>query len=718
MPARDLTLHVLGHTYLSRAAKPIPVSAKGAALLAYLTLERRPFHREHLAELLWQSGDALRNLRVELNRLRHLLPDLIPERQPMLELTLPSDLDHWTERAASIHPDEVGEWLSLGTGVPLSGLEDLGSPELRAWVDGQRWRITQVVETQLSSAHARLQRAGQHDAADLISARAEQLGWALRAAPTTGPDLSFTGPDLHRPLLGALRAARGCPQVALLSGRSAQARREVISGLAQGQWQSLHVACPPDPDLLLAALLHQLGSLLPDSAERLDLLRAPHATRHNVVRLWSLLPPLNQPLVVVLNDVVDPALIMPHVHVALNLPVDLLLVLCPAHDAALRDTQAALSGTDQSRLHALHLPPLGTTEIMDALAPRQHAWPEERRYAYAARVAMDSDGWEPLARSLLADHADLGSSRPALLREARDLLLRDLGWLPDTLRDAMARLAVAHAPIEPAVAAALLDDAPGLLAHAEHLRLLRPCDPVETVHLPHLHYRPSDRNETLCFASEPLRVALAATLSRAERQEVRQQLARASTDPRLAAHYARLSGMDAAPVAPGAGITLAGAAAPLSEPAPSTPSGPRQECRTGSGYRVILEGGSLQVLRHGLFGRPATLRLPWGPVPPGPWQLTARIDALRAGPDLGPQASFALGWQVGGSSVLLGTTPTLDVPPGTRATYYVAPQGRWVTVRGEGPGGPAELQVQAMDVAVTVTHLRAGSAILLQPGRD
>ncbi|NTX98968.1 hypothetical protein [Deinococcus sp. JMULE3] len=711
---RDLTLHVLGHTYLSREGRPVPVSAKGAALIAYLTLERRPFHREHLAELLWQSGDALRNLRVELNRLRHLLPDLIPERQPMLELTLPCDLDRWTERAADLHPDEVGEWLSLGTGVPLSGLEDLGSPELRAWVDSQRWRITQVVETQLSSAHARLHRAGQHDAADLIAARVEQLGWALRTEQPQGAELSFTGPDLHRPLLAALRAARGCPQVALLSGRSAQTRREVVSGLAQGQWQSLHVECPPDPDLLLAALLHQLGALLPDSEARLDLLRAPHATRHNTVRLWTLLTGITQPLIIVLNDVTDPALILPHLQVALNLPVDLLLVLCPAHDAARRDLRAALSGTDQSRVHALHLPPLGSTEIMDALAGRQSTWTEERRSAYAARVAMDSDGWEPLARSLLADHTDLGSSRPALLSEARDVLLRDLNWVPVALRDALARLAVAHAPISPSVAGALLDDAPGFLAHAEHLGLLRPCDPVETVHLPQLHYRPADRNDTLCFASEPLRVALAATLSRAARQEIRQQLARTTADPRLAAHYLRLSGQDA-PVPAAPGTTLRGVPAPPSDPPPTMPSGPRVECRTGSGYRVILEGGALQVLRHGLYGRPVTLRLPWGPLPPGAWQLSVRVDALRGGPELG-QPCYALGFQVGGSALLLGTTPTLDVPVGPRAAYYVAPQGRWVTLRGESPGGPAELQVQAMDVAVTVAHLRVGTATLLQSG--
>ncbi len=715
----DLTLHVLGHTYLSRAGRPLPISAKGAALLAYLSLERRPFHREHLAELLWHSGDALRNLRVELNRLRHSLPTLIPERQPMLELALPTDLDDWTAQAADLHPDEVSEWLSVGTGLPLSGLEDLGSPELRDWVDSQRWRISQVIETQLGVAHARLNRAGAHDAAQLISARAEQLGWTLRPPPVPSAGLEFTGGGLYRPLLGALRAARGCPQIVFLSGRSAQTRREVVGELAQRQWRSLHVDCPPDADLLLAALAHQLSTLLPATPFLTELLSAPEATRHNTVRLWTSLIALNQPLILMINEITDPQLVLPHVQVALNLPADLLLVLCPADLMAERALRAALSGLDQSRLHALPLPPIGTTEIMDALRAHQPHGSPERLYSHAARVAMDADGVEALARSLLQDVPDQGSTRPTLLRGARESLLRDLGPLPPDLLAGLARLAVAHAPIDPTLAQALLDDAPGFLAHAEHLGLLRPSDPVETVHLPQLEYRPSDQSDTLCFASEPLRVALAATLSRSDRQDIRRHLARLGGDPHLAAHYARLSGLEAGPLpAPVAVTVLPGIAASLTDPSPPFPSGPRQECRTGSGYRVILEGQTLQILRHGLYGPPVTLRLPWGIVPAGPWQLTARIDALRGGPDLGPQHDFALAWHLGGASTFLDIRPTLSLPAGARATYAAAPLGRWVTVRGDSAGGAAELQVRAMDVALTVAHLRVGNVNLLSPAGE
>lgn len=718
----ELTLHVLGHTYLSRSGQPLPISAKGVALFAYLSLERRPFHREHLAELLWHSAEALRNLRVELNRLRQLLPELVPERQPMLSAALNTDLDAWVQRSATLRPEEVSEWLSVAAGVPLSGIEDLGSGELREWVDGQRWRIAQTVETHLSSAHARLARAGFHEAAELIAVRAEQMGWVLQAQVEGADDVCFRAADLSKPLLTALDAARDRPQVVVLSGRSAQTRFHVVQQVGQGAWQTVHVECPAEPDLLLVALLHQLARFRPLDERVERLLENPTADRHSIVQLWTLYLQVGQPLILVFNEVSDPAVVLPHLQVALNTPLSLLLILCPSDDIARRALDTALSSFDRSRIHVHDLPPLSVTEIMDALSARQKGWSEERRYAYAARVAMDSDGWEPLTRSLLKDHPDLGSTRPALSEQAREVLLRDLRALPAPLMAALARLALSHAPLDPTTCAQLLDDAPDLLVQAERLGLLVPCDVVETVHHPHLQYRASDRSESLCFATESLRVALASTLSRTERQDVRRRLmqAVAGTDPQLAAHYARQAGEDLAVQHTGLrGLrSQPGLAAPLAERPPPLPTGERRECRTGSGFRVLAEGGGLQILRHGQYGRPVTLRVPLGLFPAGSWQLTARIDALRNGPDLGPQpGSYALAWQLGADRVVLGTAPHLELAAAAgRTTYYVASLGRWVTLRGEGVGGPGELSVHAMDVAVTVSLLRVAQIPVIDSG--
>ncbi|GGK99660.1 hypothetical protein [Deinococcus radiotolerans] len=699
------TLHVLGHTYLSAAGAPLPVSAKGVALLTYLTLEGRPFHREHLADRLWQSADALRNLRVELNRLRRALPGLIPDRQPMLTLSVPTDLTDWMQRADTLTPAEVGAWLSVGTGVPLSGLEDLGSPAFRAWVDSQRWRVTQAIEAQLGATYTRLRRAGEGTAAALIADRAEHLGWTLPPAPHPARSAPLLGGP-QRPALDALEAARHRPQVALLSGRGPQARRDLAEELAQGDWRTVHVTCPPDPELLMGAFLHQLGALAGQNPDVQALLHAPDATSRHVVQLWTLYTQLQRPLIVVVHEISDPALILPHVQVALNLPAELLLVLCPASPAARRALRAALGTVDPSRQVELHLPPLGIHDLLEALPAQPDLNTDDRRYAQAARIAMDADGWEPLAQHLL-DHPDPDGLRPSLPPQLRGARLAELAGLPGPFRAALARLAVAHEPLTAALADALGVDEPGVLAQAEQLGLLLPCEPVETVTLPGLDYRCPDHSRTLGFASEALRVALASTLTRSERQDMRRRLALAAAgDTPLAAHYARQAGEEAPPGAQQAGrVVVPGRPGPMTPPAAPLPGPetPQRACRTGSGYRVTVAGPTVQVLRRGLYGRPVTLRLAWGPLPAGPWQLTVRVDALRAGPDLGPgETPYALSWRTDREEIIVGTAPTWHVAPDAGpVTYYRAQPGQWMTLSGQNAAGVPELRVRAVDVALT-----------------
>lgn len=718
-PDTPLELHLLGHAFVSRGGQPVAVSAKGVALLTYLSLERRPFHREHLAGLLWSSPDAPRNLRVELNRMRHLLPGLIPERQPMLSVALPTDLDLWIRRGQDLDPDEVGDWLSLAAGLPLSGLEDLGSAELGVWVDSQRWQITQTIETHLGAAHARLTRAGQTEAAALITARAARMGWEIHARTEESGDVIFGVPP--SPVLRQVLAdARRRPQIVVLDGRSAQARLQAVTALAGTAWDTVDIACPPEPELLLVALAHQLSRFQSLESGILHLLDTPAGDRGQIVRLWTQYLRAERPLIVVFNDITDVQALLPHLHVALNIPMDLVLVLCPADPGVRRTLLEATASIDPGRMHVHTLPPLGVGEVMDALSPRQRNWPDDLRYACAARLVMDSDGWEPLLRTLWREQEGAHAARVPYPQSTTELLLRELGALPRELIGTLARLALAHAPLDAHTCAAVIEDAPETLSRAETLGLLVPCDPVETVQFPQLHHRPSDQGETLCFKSESLRVALASTLSRRERQVVRRQLAQAvgALDPPLAAHYARLAGDEAPEPRVARSLrTLSGVAPPPADPAPPWPRGIRRECRTGNGYRVLGGGGSLQILRRGLYGRPVTLRILLGALPAGPWQLTARIDALRGGPVLGPQAgSYALSWQLGGDAVLVGTSPALEVPVGSGPSiYYAAPAGQWFTLRGHGAGGPGELRVHAMDVAVTVAALRVMHLPIIAP---
>ena len=181
----NMVLHVLGHVHLTRREEPVPVSGKAAALLTYLCLEGLAHHREHLAELLWNTPDPLRNLRVELARLKRDDVAHFPERQPMLAFRAPLDLSDWLSAAQEVQGERLLPWLSKLRGLPLSGLEDLGSSRYQQWLELQRWAIIEQIERTLGAVRQRLASAGQQTQVQQIQARAEQLGLRL---PNAVPD--------------------------------------------------------------------------------------------------------------------------------------------------------------------------------------------------------------------------------------------------------------------------------------------------------------------------------------------------------------------------------------------------------------------------------------------------------------------------------------------------------------------------------------------------
>ena len=74
----ELELKFLGEFRVLRDGAPLalPPSRKTRALLAYLTLNPRPFRREFLCELLWELPDDPRgSLRWSLSKLRRLIDD-------------------------------------------------------------------------------------------------------------------------------------------------------------------------------------------------------------------------------------------------------------------------------------------------------------------------------------------------------------------------------------------------------------------------------------------------------------------------------------------------------------------------------------------------------------------------------------------------------------------------------------------------------------------
>ncbi|UQN09876.1 hypothetical protein [Deinococcus sp. QL22] len=738
-----LTIHLLGHSYLAKDGKPVNASVKAVALLIYLTLQRRPQHREHLAELMWNTPDALRNLRVELHRLRHLELDLFPSHQPLLEAALPTDLDRWLREADHLPDSRLGEWLSQGSGLPLSGLEDLGSTEFREWVDSQRWVISQEVEAAFSRVYARSVQNGRLAAAGLIRARADQLGMQLHITPapsrTTG-SVKFERTELTRRFRQLLERARETPQLVILSGRSSEGKRELLQGAVAGSdWQALQMQASPHPELQRAAFLHQLMRLLPPErhAEAHALLAQPGHREEDLVRAWTLVAATGNPLVIAIHDIGQATpFLTTSMQFAMNLPSSLMLVLSPSsadEQHALRD---ALGTVDRSRLHHLELPALAVHEVMDAVSERQQLLSADQRRAYATRVVQQSDGLDLHARALIEADLDLPGTRLPLPAGVRDALLGELGTLPPAFRGALARLSLMYGPLDSAVARVLLgSDAPAVLAQAAALGLLTTAAPEETVRMPGLVYQASDLEDGLCFASELLRVALAGTLSSSERRELRTVLAahHLPLQPALARYYAARAGLNdlaaqaeaaqadlerasaqlAAPVSHPAAQVSASAVAPARRAADPCQNEPgdmpltRTERRTSNGYRVATERGQLQILRNGLYAQPPLLRLLWPAVPAGNWDMVARLDVQNSAAELErTDSSYAFAIRVGGGPQVVYTQhAACELTQGQHLGAQV-PLGCWFALAGTGDGGPLELSVKSLDIALTIAAWR------------
>ncbi|WP_420594389.1 hypothetical protein [Deinococcus sp.] len=750
-----LTLHLLGHNYLSQNGKPLKLSAKAVALLVYLTLQRRPQHREHLAELLWTTPDALRNLRVELTKLNQLGLNLFPARETLLSLRLPTDIEQWSSEALNLPEARLSEWLSVASSLPLSGLEDLGSAAFREWVDSQRWVINQQIEATLSKLYTRALQGGRTGAAALIRLHAELLGIELRAPGNTQTlpthlGVQFKRSAVQQRLEEIAQRSQHSPQLVLFGGRSNSGKREVIEQtLGGGEWQLLQMQAFAQPDLQQATFLHQLMRVLPPDlqAAAWQLLNHPGEPGDDLVRTWTLAAASGQPLVIAIYDleVLTPYLLSA-VRFALDLPGHFTLILCASSPAGQRALQQALGVVDPARLHQLALPSLAVSEVMDALAERRKHLNTDQRLMYAVQVLQQSDGWDLHARELIQEDIQAFSGRPApLLPGVRDRLLGQLGPLDVALKSALSRWSMVHAPLDSELATLLLGpevtgvEATRLLRQATDLGLLMPAAPQETVWMPHLRYRHSDLDDQVCFRSEPLRVALASTLSSHERRELRKALSQyflpghpllslayarranlselvgqlehhlppTSAAPRVSAlpslEVSRFSGGAAAGGGPAAVLAVRGAAV-------------RREQRSGNGYRVATDDGQLQILRCGLFAPAPLLRLIWPAVPAGHWTMLARLDVSHTPLDLSAAVPYALGLRAGdGPRVTFSAQPSASYTdqgvahqPGGQL-----PLGRWFRLGGQGAAGDLELSVRALDIALTIAEFRWGGQSLL-----
>lgn len=722
-----LTLNMLGHVYVTHNGHSVQVSHKGAALLSYLALERQSHHREHLADLLWDHPQSLRNLRVELTRLKQQGISPFPARQPMLSLNCPTDLEQWTQDSGTITESTLPDWLARARGFPLSGLEDVGSVTFRTWVDQQRWCISESMERTLTDVYARFSGRGQVQAMTLIRDRANRLGFTLPelpAAPVDGPLLQHwpEQAQLQRTAQKAQEEYRS--QVVFLHGLPGTARHLISAAFQGTPWKVMQIQMGAQRRLVQGALIQQLVRTLPEyKSTLLDLLSdLTEEGELDLIRISALIARAGTPLILAVHVTEPQPWLTNAVRFVLDFPHPMVVIMCTSADTVRRDLQAELGGVDRTQLHNLHIPALGTREIQRVM--QQQGQPCTA--SQASRWSQCTEGW-PLYFETLWKAGELPVDRcPAQPEVVTHAVLNSLHGLPAPARRSFALLAQIQDRFDLNQAAHVLEETD--MSKVMHLLrlgrvhdVLVPASDRETVRFPNLSTWVNDLETHLTFTSETVRVAFATQLPPLERHHVRVRLSEYYQQrcPALHQHYARRAGLPLAaqqpsPVtetphteAPGTGVWPAWhiTSDGLRETVPAV----RQELRTPNGYRVAQDSGMLEIMRKGYLGPAPTLVLPFGPLPAGTWRMRARIDLLR---NFTAQAHpYALGI---GHDGQLQAAYSVHPPDGPQAGQGTLPAQQWVLLTGTSAGGLFEISVRAMDIALSISELTWNGQSLLE----
>ncbi|PNY79772.1 AAA family ATPase [Deinococcus koreensis] len=595
-----LTVNILGHTHITHKGTLVPLSAKAVALITYLTLERLPQHRERLADLLWYTAEARKNLRVELARIRSAGLDIFPRSRQLLYLEhVITDLDVWRSRLSSgMDQPELAHWLSMLRGLPLSGMEDLGSTALQEWVDQQRCTAEEQVEQILSQAHQRFEADNKPWATRIILARAAALGYHLDVEPAEvqprrtpppvtvagaesslsglmpataqmtrplqasleqAPDTGETMSDEDERLLEVLERAQRQPQLVVIHGPLGSGKSHLAERVLRRQdWTTVRVRSTRLSRLVIASVAQELSRVADaaDSETLRRLLLHPGTLEEDAVKLATLMARLPTPV----------ALVLDHTQSA---PVELasLLEFILQSPAAAPRTAILLSRTppgksplcrsllrrfDHAQCTQIEMNPLtvrGVERILRGREPRG-----VNLEVRAAELLQRSEGNVLHLLSLL----EQPSAHPGALAQRLPTFVREQyageidGW-PETLREALGHLSVINGDFDLRVMRAALDSpspahTQAILKEALERTVLIEREADRALDFPSLEPLEDlpGSPELYAFRSEGLRVSLAGSLPHDQRQAVRRRLAAALEDyePGLALYYAERVGQE------------------------------------------------------------------------------------------------------------------------------------------------------------------------------
>lgn len=701
-----LTVNVLGHTHITYKGTLVPLSAKAVALITYLTLERLPQHRERLADLLWSTAEARKNLRVELARIRSAGLDIFPRSRQLLYLEhVTTDLEIWRSRLSSgMDQPELAHWLAMLRGLPLSGMEDLGSTALQEWVDQQRCTLEEQVEQVLEQAHRRFQDDHKVWATRIIHARAAALGYhldvptteMLRTVPrpvteptghrptgpeVTGPELEDDGiPEEEHLLIRALERARTQPQVVVVHGPLGSGKSHLAERALQAQdWLTVRVRSTRLSRLVIASIAQEL-SRLTDAADAETLRRLllqPGTLEEDTVKLATLMARMPAPVALVLDHTQSaPVELASLLEFMLMAPcsapraVILLSRTPPAKSPLCRSVMRRLEPGQSTQIE---MSPLSVQGVERILRDRTtgHATVER-----AAELLQRSEGNVLHLLSLLDQEQQVaGHTGQRLPGAVREHYAGEIDGWPEPLREALGCLSVINGDFDLHLMRAALD-APSVaftqsvLREALERTCLIECEPDAPLAYPSLSAPAGRRSghELYAFRSEGLRVSVAGSIAHEQRQAVRRRLAAALEDyePGLALYYAERVGQDQVTERlrrayhgrlPADSPLLTSLVSEYAErqrvTVPVVQAPPRlssaQAASTWQGYTLSRGGGGwLSIVSQGRSGHPRTLRMHL-PLPaadgaqPRVLRVVWRLEFFQGGNGLGPlQAPFAL----------------------------------------------------------------------------
>ncbi|GHF36076.1 hypothetical protein HNQ07_001378 [Deinococcus metalli] len=701
-----LTVNVLGHTHITYKGTLVPLSAKAVALITYLTLERLPQHRERLADLLWSTAEARKNLRVELARIRSAGLDIFPRSRQLLYLEhVTTDLDVWRSRLSSgMDQPELAHWLAMLRGLPLSGMEDLGSTALQEWVDQQRCTLEEQVEQVLEQAHRRFLEDNKPWATRIIQARAAALGYHLdvpivelgRPVPATMPtsatervldvpaaepeDPEAGIPGEERALIGALERARTQPQAVVIHGPLGSGKSYLTEHVLQAQdWLTVRVRSTRLSRLVIASIAQELARVA-DAADADTLRRLllhPGTLEEDTVKLATLMARLPTPVALVLDHTqsapVELASLLEFMLMAPCAAPRAVVLLSRTPPAKSPLCRSLLRRLDTTQCTQIEMVPLTVAGVERILRDHDHGHASVER---AAELLQRSEGNVLHLLSLLEqEHHPAGFGGVRLPDPVREQYAGEIDGWPEPLREALGYLSVINGEFDVSLMRVALD-APSLPFAQSVLKeaLERTClveqEPDTALRYPTLDLpvRQSGGSGLYAFRSEGLRVSVAAGLPHEQRQAVRRRLAAAleEREPGLALYYAERVGADQLTErlrrayharlnadSPLLGTPVSEYADPMrmTVPVVQAPArlGGAALNTTWQGYTLSRgTGGWLSIVSQGRSGHPRTLRLHVplpAPEQSGPRQVRVvwRLEVFQGGMDLGPlQAPFAL----------------------------------------------------------------------------